>query len=242
MNFPHYAKYLNFARKTRGRVKYLGRLVVYLAIFFAVFSVSCVVALRFIPVTLTPLKVLRVAESPHGSLFPCSKWRSLGRIDPVMVRAVIASEDSRFTDHNGFDWPAIRQAFRNNQRGGKLHGASTISQQTAKNVFCSYRRTWLRKGLESYYTVLIETLWGKRRIMEVYLNIIETHTDVYGVEAAARRFYGKSASQLNAYEASMIAAVLPSPRRMDLSRPSGYMTGRAAAIRYNMNDLPRIDL
>lgn len=219
-------------------MKYLGRLVAYLAIFFVVFSVSCVIVLRFVPVTLTPLKVLRVVEQPYGSVFPDSRWRSLEKINPLMVRAVIAAEDGKFTEHNGFDWQAIRQALKNNQRGGKVHGASTISQQTAKNVFCNHRRNYLRKGMEGYYTVLIETLWGKHRIMEVYLNIIETHADVYGVEAAAGRFFRKPASEMNAYEASTIAAVLPSPRRMNLARPSAYVTGRAARIRDGMNNLP----
>ena len=223
-------------------MKFAGRLALYVVIFFAVFSVSCVVALRFVPVTLTPLKILRIVEAPHGSLFPQSKWRSLSSISDRMAVAVIASEDNLFMEHNGFDWKAIDKAAKYNKKGRKLRGASTITQQTAKNVFCTYHRTWFRKALESYYTVLIETLWSKHRIMTVYLNIIETHGDVYGVEATARRFYKKSAAKLNAGEAAMIAAVLPSPLRMNLEKPSSYMVQRAGRIVAIMNTLPKIDL
>jgi len=159
-----------------------------------------------------------------------------------MVMAVIASEDNKFLEHHGFDWDAIREAVRHNRAGYKMHGASTISQQTAKNVFCTYHRNWARKALESYYTVLIETLWGKSRIMTVYLNVIETHSGVYGVEATAQRFFHKDAAELNVSEASMIATILPAPRRWDLGAPSGYMMGRAGRIREAMNQLPRVDL
>lgn len=133
-------------------------------------------------------------------------------------------------------------AIEYNRRGDKVRGASTISQQTAKNVFCLPARTWTRKAFESYFTVLVELMWSKQRIMEVYLNVLETHPNVYGVEATARRFFDKPAAQLNMHEASLIACVLPSPRRMNIGRPSDYMVRRSATIRRNMRRLPKTDL
>jgi monofunctional biosynthetic peptidoglycan transglycosylase len=224
-------------------LRYLGRLVCYAAIFFATFSVSYVLALRVVPVTVTPLKTTGMFSFPRSSgVFVYSRWRSLNRISRPMVAAAIAAEDSRFLEHHGFDWKAIRDAMRHNRRSQRIRGGSTISQQTAKNVFCNHSRTYLRKAVEGYYTVLIEALWSKRRIMEVYLNIIETDRSVYGVESAARRFFGKRASQLGNHDASMIAAVLPNPHRMNLARPSKYMQGRAARIRTAMNNLPPFKL
>ena len=140
------------------------------------------------------------------------------------------------------DWEAINQAFDENREGKRLRGGSTISQQTAKNVFCFPSRTWLRKGFEAYYTVLIECCWSKRRIMETYLNVIETGRNMYGVEAPAREVYGKSAKELNRYEASMIATVLPNPLRMRLQNPSNYMVRRAARVRTLMNMVGEVDL
>ena len=217
-------------------MRYLGRLIVYLTLFFLTLSLSMVLWLRFVPITVTPLKVLRFVQFfPQKGIRVASDWVGFGSISPLMMQAVIATEDNNFLTHNGFDWEAINKAMDHNRAGRRLRGGSTISQQTAKNVFCLPARTWFRKGLETYYTVLIETFWSKRRIMEVYLNVIETGTDMYGVEAPARRIYGKCASDLNRHEASMIATVLPNPLRMRLEAPSSYMVRRAARVRTLMS-------
>lgn len=224
-------------------MRYLFRLLVYVLIFGLTYSVGSVLLLRFIPVTVTPLKVLRLVEYfPEKGLALRSNWTPLEQISPSMMRAVIATEDNHFTSHHGFDWDAINQAMDDNRDGDRIRGGSTISQQTAKNVFCLPHRNWLRKGVEAYYTVLIEALWGKHRIMEVYLNVIETGANMYGVEAPARRVYDKQALELNPHEASMIATVLPNPLRMKLEAPSSYMVRRSARVRSLMNKLPPIEL
>lgn len=213
-------------------MKYIFRLVVYAVIFFITFSVSCVALMRFVPVVITPLKIMRFAEGhPEKGRKIVSEWVPIDGISVPMQKAVIATEDNNFLKHSGFDIDAIKKAIESNKKGKRLLGASTISQQTAKNVFCTPSRTWFRKSLESYYTVLIEFMWSKRRIMEVYLNVIEVHPNMYGVEAAARNFYNKDAAGLNIHEASMIATVLPSPMRMDIGKPSQYMLRRAEQVR-----------
>ena len=223
-------------------MRYLLRLVVYLSLFFVTYSVCSVLLLRAVPVTVTPLKVLRFFENFTQDGFSVhSNWVPFDRINPSVVQAVIATEDNNFATHNGFDWEAINQALDENREGKRLRGGSTISQQTAKNVFCLPARTWLRKGVEAWFTVLIETFWSKRRIMEVYLNVIETGRNMYGVEAPARGVYGKTAAELNAYEASMIATVLPNPLRRDMAAPSGYMVRRAAQVRSLMGKLGPIE-
>lgn len=219
-------------------MKYFLRLLIYIAIFFMVFSVTTVLLLRFVPVTVTPLKIIRVVQNfPGKGISVYSKWENIERISPLMVKAVIATEDNNFFNHRGFDWDAIKLVWEENKKGNRIRGGSTISQQTAKNVFCLPSRTWFRKGVEAYYTMLIELLWGKKRIMEVYLNIIETGKNIYGVEATALRIYGKHASELNIYEASMIATVLPNPLGMNLAAPSNYMVRRAENVRRLMNML-----
>ena len=175
-------------RLTGFAMRYLGRLVAYLAVFFITFSLGYTLLLRWVPVTLTPLKAIRLAEHlPEEGLRVRSNWVPLRKVAMPMVRAVIATEDNHFLSHRGFDWDAIDRALDENREGKRLRGGSTISQQTAKNVFCLPARTWLRKGVEAWFTVLIETFWSKRRIMEVYLNVIETGRNMYGVEAPARR-------------------------------------------------------
>ena len=168
-------------------MRYILRLLIYGATFMFTFSVSLVVLLRFVPVTVTPLKVIRYVENFAGSgpkIY--SNWVPLAEISPTMQKAVIATEDNNFLTHRGFDWEAIDKAREENRQGQRLRGASTITMQVAKNVFCLPSRTWFRKGVEAYYTVLVETFWSKRRVMEVYLNIIETGKNMYGVEAPAR--------------------------------------------------------
>lgn len=156
-------------------------------------------------------------------------WRDLDAISPHLVRAVIAAEDARFCDHRGFDFDAIRKAIAERE-DGRFRGASTISQQTAKNTFLWPRSDWARKALEAGFTVLIETIWGKRRIMEVYLNVAEFGEGVFGAEAAARRWFDRPAAELTLAQAARLAAILPSPRERSAARPSAFVAGRARAV------------
>jgi monofunctional biosynthetic peptidoglycan transglycosylase len=154
-------------------------------------------------------------------------WTPLSRIDRDMVGAVIAAEDGKFCSHDGFDREAIEEAYRRNQQakvsGGRIRGGSTISQQTAKNVFLWQGGGYVRKGMEAWFTLLIEKIWGKRRIMEVYLNVAETGIGTYGVEAGAERYFGKSAAQLSETEAARMAAALPQPKKRSVKNPSGWL-------------------
>ena len=176
-----------------------------------------------------PLTLLMAREfvAGHGLDY---RWRSLNQISPHLVASAIAAEDARFCSHGGFDMEAIERALKANERGGKVRGGSTITQQTAKNVFLWPGRDWVRKGFEAGYTVLIETVWSKRRIMEVYLNVAEMGPGIYGAEAAARHWFGKSAADLTPREAARIAAILPSPRRYDAASPGPYVRRRASRV------------
>ncbi len=185
---------------------------------------------RVLPPQPTFLMVSRSLEGEGLSY----RWRSLDDISPRLVEAVIASEDSTFCAHRGFDMKAIEKALKANEKGGRIRGGSTISQQTAKNVFLWPGRDWVRKGLEAGYTVLIETLWGKRRVMEVYLNVAEWAPGVYGAEAAARHWFDKPASDLSPREAARLAAILPSPRRYNASSPGPYVRRRASRLQAAM--------
>ena len=197
---------------------------------FVILSVLWVLILRFVPPPIT-LTMLGDVPTGHGVT---KSWRPLSKIDPDMPRAVIAAEDSRFCAHNGFDYIAIANAARRNAEGGRIRGGSTISQQTAKNVFLWPGRDWVRKGLEAGYTVLIETVWSKRRIMEVYLNVVEWAPGVYGAQAAARHWFGKDAEDLTPREAARLAAILPAPRRYQAAAPGPYVRRRAARIQAAM--------
>lgn len=181
---------------------------------------------RFVPPPVTPLMVLRAVQG-HGI---DKDWRPLDQISPHLRRAVIASEDGKFCSHWGFDWQAIDNAIERYEGGGKVLGASTISMQTAKNVFLWPGRTFLRKGLEAYLTLYLEALWPKRRILEVYLNVAEFGPGLYGAEAAAQRHFGKSASALSPREAALLAAILPAPLDRSPARQSAYVSRRAALI------------
>ncbi|MBX9617309.1 MAG: monofunctional biosynthetic peptidoglycan transglycosylase [Caulobacteraceae bacterium] len=176
-----------------------------------------------------PLTVLMVRQFLAGEGLDY-RWRGLDDISPHLVTSAIASEDARFCSHGGFDFKAIEQALKANENGGRMRGGSTISQQTAKNVFLWPGRDWVRKGLEAGYTVLIETVWSKRRIMEVYLNVAEMGPGIYGAEAAARHWFGKSAADLTPREAARIAAILPAPRRYNAGSPGPYVRRRAARV------------
>ena len=196
----------------------------------ALLLVASVAIHRFVPPPATFLMVTRAMDGGEMTY----RWRSLNDISPRLVEAVIASEDSTFCAHRGFDMKAIEKALKANERGGRIRGGSTISQQTAKNVFLWPGRDWVRKGLEAGYTVLIETLWGKRRIVEVYLNVAEWAPGVYGAEAAAQHWFGKSAGELSAREAARLAAILPSPRRYDAASPGPYVRRRASRVQAAM--------
>ena len=165
------------------------------------------------------------------------QWVPLEQISRHVLQAAVASEDQKFLDHNGFDLQAIEKALVYNSKGKKIRGASTISQQTAKNVFLWSGRSWFRKGLESGFTVLIEAVWGKRRILEIYLNSIEFGPGVFGVEAAAQRYFKRSAAQLTAQQAALLVTVLPNPRRFLLQRPSPYMVKRQLWVQKQMRQL-----
>ncbi len=192
----------------------------------AAFSVIWVVVYRFVP---PPITVTMLGDAVSGRGVT-KDWMPLVRMDPDMSRAAIAGEDSRFCTHHGFDWRAIAGAARRNAQGGRIRGGSTISQQTAKNVFLWQGGGYLRKLLEAYYTVLIETLWGKRRIMEVYLNVAETGISTYGANAAAMRYFGHDASRLTPTEAGRIAAVLPLPKKRAAIDPRGFVRRHGNAI------------
>jgi monofunctional biosynthetic peptidoglycan transglycosylase len=201
-------------------------------LWFVVGSLIWVLAYRFIPPPVT-LTMIGNALEGHGVN---RDWMSLDEVDPDMARAVIAGEDGKFCTHHGFDADAIADAMRRNAQGGKLRGGSTISQQTAKNAFLWQGGGFFRKGLEAWFTVLIENIWGKRRIMEVYLNLAETGIGTYGANAGAQRYFGHDADRLTPVEAARIAAVLPLPKARDAISPGGFtrrygnMIQRRAAV------------
>jgi monofunctional glycosyltransferase len=204
----------------------LFRWVLKAALAFVLISVVWVGALRFVPPPFTWTMAGDLLEG-HGVT---KDWMSLADMDPDMPRAAIAGEDSRFCAHSGFDWRGIASAAASNARGGRIRGGSTISQQTAKNVFLFQGGGYVRKAFEAYFTVLIETLWGKRRIMEVYLNVAETGIGTYGAEAGARRYFGHSAATLSPTEAGRIAAVLPLPKKRAAIAPRGFTRRHGNAI------------
>lgn len=208
-------------------------LLIKLPLAFVAVTVLWVLMLKWVPVWVTPLMVSRSIEYRNDDTFRTQKkWRRYERISPEMAKAVIASEDNLFAEHNGFDWKEMRKAIDDHKtKGKKLRGASTISQQTAKNVFLFPSRSFVRKAFEAYFTLLIEWIWGKERILEVYLNVAEMGKGVYGAEAAARAFFDKNASELTRREASLITACLPNPIDRHADRPSQYVSKRAGQIR-----------
>ncbi|RDC59241.1 Monofunctional biosynthetic peptidoglycan transglycosylase [Alteripontixanthobacter maritimus] len=193
-------------------LKFLVKLVIY----FIGFSLLAVILFRFVPVPYTAT----MAMDENGAT---KDWESLASTDRDMVRAVIAAEDGKFCSHDGFDREAIMKAAAENARGGRIRGGSTISQQTAKNVFLWQGGGYVRKGLEAWFTFLIENIWGKRRIMEVYLNVAETGIGTYGVEAGAQRYFNHSADNLSPTEAARMAAALPQPKQRSVANPSGWL-------------------
>jgi len=209
------------------------RHALFTGIWIVVISVLWVLLLRFVDPPITRVMVLQAREQGklERTVIPL---KAMAHNLPL---AVIASEDQRFMLHNGFAWEAIERAMESNRKGKRVKGASTISQQTVKNVFLWPGRTWLRKGLEVWFTVLIEALWTKERILEVYLNIVELGKGVFGAEAAARHCFGVSASRLSTAQCAMLAVALPAPRRYDCRRPGGYMQGRQQWVLRQMRNI-----
>ena len=204
----------------------LRNLLLALFILLIAGPILTVLVYRFVPPPATPLMVIRAMQGKGWD----HRWRPLREVSPALPRALIAAEDARFCEHHGFDLEALQKAYASNERGGKIRGGSTISQQTAKNVFLWPGRSYVRKGLEAGFTVLIETLWGKRRIMEVYLNSIEFGPGVYGAEAASRRYFGVGADRLTPAQAARLAAVLPSPLKWKAAQPGPYVKKRSRRI------------
>lgn len=210
--------------------------------FFAI-SILLVIVFKWVPIPFTPLMAIRAVENKwEGKDAVLSHdWVPLEEISPNLQKAVIASEDGNFLNHHGFDFQAMQKAFKNNQKGKRIKGGSTISQQTAKNVFLWQGRSYLRKGLEAYFTVLIELIWGKERIMEVYLNSIEMGKGVYGAEEAAKHWYRKSAVNLTKREAAGIAAILPNPLKYKATNSSSYIERRKDKILRNMRHVGKLE-
>ncbi len=208
-------------------------------VLFFLISIGWVIVDRFVPVVVTPLMLIRTAESVFSGETPkiSKKWVPIEKISHNMIQAAVAAEDDQFLHHHGFSFEAINQAIEHNKRSRRIRGGSTISQQTAKNVFLWPQRSYVRKGLEAYFTVLIELFWSKERIMEVYLNVIEMGDGIYGVEAASMEYFGKHASKLTKSEAALIAACLPNPRRFNPAHPSGYVLRRQGRIMAMMNKI-----
>jgi len=229
-------------KKPKFRTRFV-RFVRNFFIFFFIISLGWVVLARFIPVFVTPLILIRSVESISQGKFPkiSKSWVSIEDISPNMVQSVVASEDNLFLSHHGFSFNDINRAIIHNQRGKRIRGGSTISQQTAKNVFLWPQRSYLRKGLEAYFTVLIEFIWTKERIMEVYLNVIEMGDGIYGVQAASEEYFGENASELSRTQAARIAACLPNPRRFNAGNPSGYIQRRSSKILSIMGKIGPVD-
>lgn len=217
-------------------MKKVWKLLRVLLLLFFGSSIGAVILFRFVPVPVTPLMIIR-AVNPQGNDTQKERerhwqhqWVSYDEISPWMPRAVVASEDGRFYEHHGFDFKEIQNAIDEGKAGKRQRGASTISQQTAKNVFLWPGHSWVRKGLEAYFTVLIELFWSKERIMEVYLNSIEMGAGIYGVEAASQHYFGCTAKELSKPRAALIALCLPSPLKRDPAHPSSYMRRRQRTI------------
>ena len=201
----------------------LFRFTAKLILWFVGISLALVLVFKFVPVPYTATMVM----DANGAT---KDWESLDNIDPNLVAAVIAAEDSKFCAHNGFDTEAIEKALEYNAKGGRIRGGSTITQQTAKNVFLWQGGGYFRKGIEAYFAFLIEKIWGKRRIMEVYLNVAETGIGTYGAEAGAQRYYDKPAARLSTLEAARMAAALPLPKKRAVVSPSGWLARHGNTI------------
>lgn len=217
----------------------LWRIFLKICLWFFISSIVSVVIFRWLPVPFTPLMLIQSIEQIVDSkreLKLKKDWVSLEEISSNMQLAVVCSEDQNFLEHYGFDFDAIERAVKHNENHKRKRGASTISQQTAKNVFLYDGRNWVRKGFEVYFTFLIELIWNKERIMEVYLNVIEFGDGIYGAEAASWQFFNIPAKKLTRKQAALLAALLPAPRRFSAIHPSPYIRGRQGWILTQMNN------
>jgi monofunctional biosynthetic peptidoglycan transglycosylase len=223
-------------------IKLFFKIIFALIIGFLVMSLLTVVVYKFVPPPLTPIMVLRVIEGVFdGQMVGITKtWKSYEEISPNIYRALVSGEDARFMSHNGIDWKAVENAKRYNaaHEGVRKHGASTITMQTAKNAFLWHGRNYVRKGLEAYFTYLIEAIWGKKRILEIYVNIIEWGPGIYGVEAASQEYFKKSSTNLTKNEAALLAAIVPNPRRWSAAKPTDYIIKRQNFIMGRMGGVP----
>ncbi|WP_445957850.1 monofunctional biosynthetic peptidoglycan transglycosylase [Yeosuana sp.] len=218
-------------------IKRFFKFIIKIVFWLVVFSIAIVILYKWVPVPITPLMLIRNVEQIQNNKKIILKhdWVPIEEISKNLQIAVICSEDQNFLAHNGFDMDAIEKAIDHNKKGKRIRGASSISQQTAKNVFLWPQRSWLRKGLEVYFTFLIELFWSKERIMEVYLNSIEMGNGIYGVEEASKYWFKKPAIKLNRNEAAAIAAILPNPLRFKANPASNYIQGRKNWIVRQMN-------
>ncbi len=225
-------------RKGAGILKAVSRTVCW----FVAVTVLWGLIYRFVDPPVTWLMIQRgVERKADGKEWKADReWRDLDEISSNLKRAAIAGEDAAFMAHYGFDLEAIQVAYERNQAGGRVRGGSTISQQTAKNVFLWPGRSWIRKGFEAYFTVLIELLWGKERILEVYLNVIETGNGIYGVEAACQQYWGKSSESLSRRQAALLISILPSPLRWTPVKPTRYLYRRQSLIMRNMKRIGKL--
>lgn len=201
-------------------------------------SVFYVVILKYVNPPITPIIAIRAFENiTEAELTGIhKKWVSYQEVNPYMYQAIIGAEDARFKSHSGIDWRAVRDAQNYNKRnaGKKKRGASTVTMQTAKNTFLNHSRNFIRKGFEAYFTYMIEAIWGKKRIVEMYVNVVEFGDGIYGVEAGSRKFFNKSALELTRREAALMAAVLPNPRRWSPAKPTSYINKRVNWIMARM--------
>lgn len=217
--------------KHKGIRKFFRILFIYIPAAFVVLTTLWVLLLKWVPVYFTPLMIQRSIEYANDDKFHTHKtWKPIDYFSPNIVRAAMAAEDNRFMDHFGFDFVEIDNAIDAHKRGHKLRGASTISQQTAKNVFLIPSKSFIRKGFEAYFTVLIEVIWGKKRIMEVYINVAEMGKGVYGAEAAAKQFFNTTGDKLTKRQAALIAACLPHPLVRKANLPGSFVNNRADHI------------
>lgn len=229
-------------KSNKGKKKNFFRWFLYIAIVFFGSSVFFTVLYRFVNPPITPLMIIRYFEkrSDGNKSYIKKEWKNIEYISPYLVTAVVCSEDNKFLSHFGFDFQAIEKVSEQNKKGKRIKGASTISQQTAKNVFLWPARSWIRKGLETYFTLLIEVFWSKERIMEVYLNVIEMGEGVYGAEAASSYYFNTSSKKLSRSQAAYISAILPNPRRWSASKPTSYIEKKHNWILNRMGKIGKV--
>jgi monofunctional glycosyltransferase len=230
--------------KSKAMIRRAWLVLKYSILAFLIFSISGVLLYKFIPVPFTALMFQRAYEQAADGkkMHIKHQWVAIDKISPNMILAAIAAEDNNFANHYGIDFEAIEKAQKFNKRSKRLRGASTITQQTCKNVYLWIGRNYIRKGLEVYYTLMVETFWSKKRIMEVYLNSIEMGNGIFGIEAASQAYFKKPASKLSRSEAALIAAAFPNPRKRNPASPGNYLINRQQTILSIMNKIGKINL